>query len=116
MTAACRAVGVCRPTPYNHRDDNPEFAAKWDAIAEEVADAMEQELYRRAVEGVEKPVFFQGDEVATVREYSDTLLIFGLKGARPEKYRERTETRHTFEPIDWDRVPDDVRDALLTAR
>ena len=26
---------------------------------------------------------------AAVREYSDTLLIFLLKGARPEKYHER---------------------------
>jgi len=25
-----------------------------------------------------------------VREYSDTLLIFLLKGLRPEKYRERS--------------------------
>ena len=92
------------------------FAAAWDEVEDAVADTMERELYRRAVEGVDKPVFHQGDEVATIREYSDTLLIFGLKGARPEKYRERTETRHTFEPIDWDRVPDDVRDAFIDGK
>jgi hypothetical protein len=28
-------------------------------------------------------------------EYSDTLLIFLLKGARPEKYRERADVRHS---------------------
>lgn len=60
---------------------------------------MEQEAFRRAVEGTEKPVFgsmgfrMGSGEIGRVREYSDTLLIFLLKGARPEKYRERTEIR-----------------------
>jgi hypothetical protein len=49
-------------------------------------------------------------------EYSDSLMMFLLKGARPEKYRERTETKHTFEPIDWERVPHDVRDAFIDGK
>lgn len=37
----------------------------------------------------------QGNKkIATVKKYSDTLLIFLLKAARPEKYRDRSETRH----------------------
>ena len=35
----------------------------------------------------------------TEHEYSDTLLIFLLKGALPEKYRERIETKHDFQSI-----------------
>ncbi|MDP2936788.1 MAG: hypothetical protein Q8O86_09895 [Dehalococcoidia bacterium] len=38
--------------------------------------------------GTEKPVFQGGQQVGVVREYSDVLLIFLLKGARPEKYRD----------------------------
>jgi hypothetical protein len=34
-------------------------------------------------------VFYQGEKVGTVQKYSDTLLIFLMKGVRPEKYRER---------------------------
>lgn len=30
----------------------------------------------------------------TVKKYSDTLLIFLLKGNKPEKFRERAEVRH----------------------
>ena len=30
-----------------------------------------------------------------MREYSDTLLIFQLKGRRPEKYRESVDHNHT---------------------
>ena len=33
-------------------------------------------------------------QVGTVREYSDTLLIFLLKGWKPEKYKDRREVFH----------------------
>ena len=62
---------------------------------DEAGDIMEAEARRRAVDGVEKPVFGslgqgQGSgEIGRVQEYSDTLLIFLLKGARPEKFRDR---------------------------
>ena len=50
------------------------------------ADILEDEVDRRAVEGVEKPVgWHKGKPGGYVREYSDTLLIFLLKGDRPEK-------------------------------
>jgi hypothetical protein len=32
---------------------------------------------------------------AAVREYSDTLLIFLLKGMRPQKYRDQARVEHT---------------------
>jgi hypothetical protein len=46
-------------------------------------------------------VFYQGQQFATVRKYSDTLLIFLLKGRKPERYRERVEHsgRLTLEQI-----------------
>ena len=57
-------------------------------------DDLELEARRRAVEGTERPVFYQGGEVGYVREYSDTLLIFLLKAHRPNKFRERVEHEH----------------------
>lgn len=47
------------------------------------------EAHRRAVEGVEKPVFHKGVEVGSVREYSDTLLMFLLKKWHPEVYDDK---------------------------
>jgi hypothetical protein len=32
------------------------------------------ELRRRAIEGIDEPVFYQGEEVTTVKKYSDSLL------------------------------------------
>jgi len=40
------------------------------------------------VERVEEPVFWQWHEVGRIHKYSDTLLIFTMKGAMPERLRE----------------------------
>jgi hypothetical protein len=59
---------------------------------EMAADRLEEEAWRRAVDGVDEPVgFYRGKPSAWVKRYSDTLLIFLLKALRPEKYRERYE-------------------------
>ena len=65
------------------------------ADAEEAAaDVLEAAARKRAVEGVEDPVFGKdGGIVGSVQRYSDVLLIFLLKGARPEKYRDRFDFR-----------------------
>lgn len=79
---------------YRWRESDPDFAAAWDKAKAAGIEALEDEALRRAFEGTDKPVFYLGAEVGTIREYSDTLAIFLLKGAKPEKYRERTETKH----------------------
>ena len=80
--------------PWPTRFLKPDFALAWDVAVDAAADALELEARRRAVEGTEKPVFFQGYECGRIREYSDTLLIVLLKANRPGKFRERVE--HTF--------------------
>ena len=50
---------------------------------------------RRAREGVDEPVFYQGEHCCNVRRYSDTLLIFMLKARKPDVYRERASIQHT---------------------
>ncbi len=57
--------------------------------AKELAvDQLEAEAKRRAYEGVTEPVFQGGKRVGEIQKYSDVLLIFLLKGALPERYRE----------------------------
>ena len=96
---ACAAAQVGRTTVYQRRADDVAFAAAWESALEEAADLLEAEARRRAHDGWEEPVFGsqgagQGSgQIGTVRKYSDTLLIFLLKGARPEKYRERSDVK-----------------------
>lgn len=88
VRAACEAAGVNRSTAYRRRMADPEFAREWDDALEDGIDALEEEARRRAVEGVLRPVYHGGKEVGAVREYSDILLIFLLKGARPWRFRD----------------------------
>jgi len=48
--------------------------------------ALETEAVRRALSGVEVPVFHQGRECGNTVKHSDTLLMFLLKTLRPERY------------------------------
>ncbi len=101
VSDAAELAGIGRRSAYDWRRDDLSFAAEWDDAIDQAADRMEREAFRRAVEGTDKPVFgslgqgMGSGEVGRVKEYSDTLLIFLLKAARPEKYRERAEVRHT---------------------
>lgn len=94
IARACRAASVARSTVYDHKKKDEEFSRKWNEAVEQGVDELEQEARRRAFKGTLKPVFYKGAKVGTVREYSDTLMIFLLKGNRPEKYKERHEIEH----------------------
>ncbi len=91
VTRACGAASLGRRTVYEWREADPEFAARWDDAKRLGVEALEDEGIRRAAEGVNEPVFYQGAECGTVRKYSDTLLIFLLKAHNPEKYRENSK-------------------------
>jgi hypothetical protein len=72
-------------------------------------DILEAEAHRRAVEGVEKPVgWYKGRPGGYVREYSDVLLIFLLKGLRPEKYKDRLEKRGLLANLNLELLPDPI--------
>lgn len=95
VSAAARAAKVSRQWAYQMREEDPDFAAAWDEALQISLDDAEGELYRRAVKGTLKPVFQGGEKVGSVREYSDTLLIFLLKAHKPDVYRETTRNEHT---------------------
>lgn len=77
-------------TAYRWREVDPQFAADWDKAKAIGLEALEDEATRRAFEGTSKPVFHLGTVCGTIREYSDTLTIFLLKGGKPEKFRENS--------------------------
>ena len=87
VTLACRRAGIPRRTVYDWRDADEAFARQWDEALDEGIDLLEAELHRRAFEGVERPVYYKGEQVGTWRFYSDALAMFLLKAHRPERYR-----------------------------
>ena len=87
VTMAMREAKVERDTIYRHRRNDPVFAKGWRSALRQAGDVLESEAWRRAYEGVAEPVAILGQR-EEVRKYSDTLLIFLLKGTKPKKYRE----------------------------
>ena len=77
--------------PGWNKADHAAFQAALPKAERLAGDLIEAELVRRAVEGVDEPVFQQGRLVGFVRKYSDRLLELAAKGTLPEKYRERFE-------------------------
>ncbi len=86
---ASQAIGISGVHVYDWLRDDPAFKKAYVRAMEIASDMLEDEMLRRAAEGVLKPVFQQGMLVGVVREYSDTLIQFALKGAKPDKYAER---------------------------
>lgn len=89
IVKAALAIGVSRNHLYRLRDTDANFAIDWDKALQLGADVLEEEVRRRAVVGVREPVYYKGDVVGHVRKYSDILLIFRLKGLKPDMYRDR---------------------------
>lgn len=95
VSKACKRAKLPRRSAYDWRRDDADFAAAWDTAIDRGTDALEDEAVRRATEGTLKPVFYKGEKCGSIREYSDTLLMFMLKARRPEKFKERTESQIT---------------------
>jgi hypothetical protein len=90
--ATAQRASYGRASVYEWRVADAAFRAAWDDALEEGTDRLEDEAFRRAHDGVPKPIFYKGDRIATVQEHSDTLTIFLLKARRPEKFKDRTAT------------------------
>lgn len=74
VRGACRLIHLHQDTWYKWKREDPNFASKIEDYRDIVADDLEEEAIRRAKNG------------------SDLLMIFLLKGHKPEKYRERGTT------------------------
>lgn len=105
VSRACEVASLPRRTAYDLRARDSEFSRLWELAVERGTDALEDEAVRRALFGVDKPVYYGGKLVGTVREYSDALLMFVLKARRPELFKERSGAKqevnvtHQGEPV-----------------
>jgi len=89
FSGAARAAGAGRAALKSLRDHDPGFAVAWDDAVEAGVDALEDAVLRRAKDGIERPVFYQGVQVGVQRVYSDSLAVLLLKSRRPERYGDR---------------------------
>lgn len=95
ITLAARVAGISRQAAYNAKESDESFASAWAEAEDVAADLLEEEARKRAVDGTPEPVYYKGQMVGAVRRYSDNLLMFLLKSRRPEKFRDRSEVKHS---------------------
>jgi hypothetical protein len=114
ITRACEIVGMNRERHYTWLEKDPDYKARFAVAVDRAADRLEDEGVRRAKRGTEKWVMYKGQpcydvkrdangepirdkdgrfeldmrKPLVIREYSDVLLMFMLKGLRPDKYRD----------------------------
>lgn len=103
-----RAANIDVSTVNRWMEHDELFAIEFNQAKRDACDRLEAEAHRRAVLGVQKAIYNRGRVVGMVTEYSDTLLIFLMKGAMPGKYRERVSLTGADDgPIEIDRKDND---------
>lgn len=125
LRAASRASGVSRSSHRNWQANDPEYAQAAAETVALVSDNLEDEARRRAVDGTRKYKFDKNGEPIKHPEtgepyyehaYSDTLLIFLLKGNNPEKFGDRVEQTHkggVENPVTIFELPRNGREAQI---
>ena len=85
------AAGVSRRTYTRWRKEDEHFNEQCNEAEQMAVDVLESEAHRRAVDGFDRPVIYQGEITETYTDYSDSLLTMLMRGNKPDKYKERTE-------------------------
>ena len=96
VSRSVKLIGSSAARVYTLRHNDPAFRQAWDEAEQIAADRLEEEAWRRAVEGFDEPVVSGGKLVrdengnaVMVRRYSDVLLIRLLAAHRPQKFDRR---------------------------
>jgi hypothetical protein len=90
VRAASMKAGISRNTVYEWQEKDEEFGFKFRQASEDANDLIRGELFRRAVQGYDKPVVsmgkvvYQDDKPLMERVYSDSLLSLLAKARMPE--------------------------------
>ncbi len=94
VRVACMAAGVDRSAVHYWSEHDDQFNMRYNLAKEDVNDTIRAEIFKRAVIGEERYVTSMGKVVyyenkpLTIREKSDTLLMFHAKSRMPE-YRDK---------------------------
>jgi uncharacterized protein YjcR len=99
LVRSAQRIGISSSTIRAWRKDDPVFNEQVQEAEEQATERLRDEVIRRAVEGIEEPVFDKnGVETGTKTKYSDLLLMFELK-RRDKNYRDRVDITSGDQPI-----------------
>ena len=90
ISKAAEIAGIHRNNHRHWLKEDRDYVEAFQEAHQEACDNIEAEMRRRAIEGVQKPVFYKGEVCGYITEYSDTLLAMLANGYMPEKYKQKT--------------------------
>jgi hypothetical protein len=96
---ASRVAGVSREAIWKWRKADPQFEEKELSAKSMFAERLEREALRRAVEGIDKGVWYKGKRIGSEIEYSDSLLAALLKANIPDKFNDMIKVGGSENPI-----------------
>lgn len=82
ISASARAANINSRLAHSLKILDEDFSQEWDLAKNEALDDLEAALRQRAIEGVEKPVYYAGKECGVQRSYSDSVGMYILKTHR----------------------------------
>ena len=71
VAASARKAKVSETTVYATRAKSAEFRAAWETALREAYARLELMLLERAIKGVTKPVYYGGNKIGEITDYSD---------------------------------------------
>ncbi|RHW17793.1 hypothetical protein D1610_09680 [Sphingomonas gilva] len=101
---AARAVAMSPTAAYRlrARADAQSFRAAWDHALEYAVSRLSDAVISRAIHGVARPVFFQGEQIGERRYYDERLAMFILRTRDSMRYGrwidQMAATRHPEAP------------------
>ena len=99
---ACRSVGVSRSAAYalHNRIHAARFRLAWDAALDMGIQRLYGAALSRAINGVARPVFYQGKQVGEKRYYDERLTQFLLRARDPANFARSREQTHDLREDD----------------
>jgi hypothetical protein len=108
VSAAAAAVGMSRQSAYKLRArlKGEPFDIAWEAAFQQGYDALHQAALERALFGTEVPVFFNGEQIGTRRQFDERLTCF-LLSERNHQGARQLRRFHEANMV-WDRRWDEL--------
>lgn len=91
VSAAAAKVGVSPATVHYHQRVDPVFKDKLELSKLEAMNDVEEAITHRGLDGVDDPVFYQGEIVGSRKVYSDSLLMERARALNPERYGRKSQ-------------------------
>ncbi|WP_420607007.1 hypothetical protein [Novosphingopyxis sp.] len=88
VTEAAARVGMSARSAYKlrARPDARSFREAWDVALDSAVQCLSDATFSRALHGVERPVFFQGERIGEWRQYDERLAMFILARRAPDRF------------------------------